>query len=153
MKNQILNILKQFDSLPFIFVGSGLSIRYLDLDNWEGLLRKFASLASNQEFGYELYYQKAERNSHKEGIMPKVSELIEDSFNEVWFTSEIFKESRVQFKDEINRNVSPFKLEISKYMIDKSKYINEDMLDEIESFKNIGKKCIVKLLREKSQLI
>lgn len=142
MKNQILNILKQFDSLPFIFVGSGLSIRYLDLDNWEGLLRKFASLASNQEFGYELYYQKAERNSYKEGIMPKVSELIEDNFNEMWFTSEIFKESRVQFKEEINRNVSPFKLEISKYMIDKSNYINEDMLNEIESFKNIGKKSV-----------
>ena len=142
MKNQILKLLKQFDTLPFIFVGSGLSIRYLGLENWEGLLRKYASIASNQEFGYELYYQRAQKIGYKEGVMPKVSELIEDDFNEKWFSDDLFRESREIFKDQISKNISPLKLEIGMHMLNKSSNFKDEMTTEIEAFKKIGKKSV-----------
>lgn len=77
MKNKISSILKKFDSLPFLFVGSGISIRYLGLQNWEDLLRSFASRTRDDEFAYEWYQQKARTLTVKHGIAPKIAELIE----------------------------------------------------------------------------
>jgi hypothetical protein len=81
MKSAILKRLKKTDHLPMLFIGSGLSIRYLGLENWEGLLRKFAHIAADNEFAYEIYQQQAKATECKEGLLPKVAELIEHDFN------------------------------------------------------------------------
>lgn len=143
MKNEILKYLKKFDTLPFLFVGSGLSIRYLGLENWQGLLRKFAQTVNNNEFAYEQYLQQAKIVGHKEGLLlPKVAELIEKDFNQRWFTDVEFKESRELFKEDIKKLTSPFKIEIAKYMKDRSSHVNDEYKDEIAALQNIGKKSI-----------
>ena len=120
MKGQILSILKQSNTLPFLFVGSGLSRRYLKLEDWESLLRKFAMQAKAEEFSYELYVQNAEILGNKEGVLPKVAELIENDYNQKWFSSDEYSANREKHLSEIKRRVSPFKIEIGEYMIRKS---------------------------------
>ncbi len=142
MKNAILQRLKQSDHLPMLFVGSGMSMRYLSLENWEGLLRKFASLATDDEYAYEIYQEQAKGLECKEGLLPKVAELIERDFNLRWFKDERFKESRAESAEEIARVVSPFKLEIARHMQTKSQEQNPEYQGEIDLFKQLEMRSI-----------
>lgn len=125
-----------------LFIGSGLSIRYLGLDNWKELLRRFARMATDNDYAYEMYEQQAKGLECKEGLLPKVAELIERDFNLRWFKDERFRESRAQSADEIGRSVSPFKIEIARYMRDKSQERNADFAAEIELFSKLEMRSI-----------
>lgn len=140
MKNTILKCLKRFDTLPFLFVGSGLSIRYLGLENWEGLLRKFARLANKSGYAYEQYLQQAKVAGYKEGLLPKVAELIEQDFFQVWYNSDEYKESRKKYQEAIQRHTSPFKIEIARYM--EGTGLRPEYQDELACLKKIGKRSI-----------
>lgn len=71
----IKSIIEQFDTTPFLFIGSGLSRRYLNLPDWKGLLKYFAERISDNEFVYESYENKAKALQCKAGVMPKIAEL------------------------------------------------------------------------------
>ncbi len=142
MKHAILKRLKRTDHLPMLFIGSGMSIRYLGLENWEGLLRKFARLATDNDYAYEMYVQQAKGLDCKDGLLPKVAELIERDFNLRWFKDDQFKESREQSVDEMSRSVSPFKIEIARYMRDKSREYNPQYAAEIQLFKQLEMRSI-----------
>ena len=142
MKNAILRRLKKTDHLPMLFIGSGMSIRYLGLENWEGLLRKFARLATDSEYAFEMYLQQAKGLDCKEGLLPKVAELIEHDFNMRWFKDDLFRENREKSADEVSRSVSPFKIEIARYMRVKSREHNPQYAAEIELFKQLEMRSI-----------
>jgi hypothetical protein len=142
MKHAILKRLKRTDHLPMLFIGSGMSIRYLGLENWEGLLRKFALLATDNDYAYEMYVQQAKGLECKDGLLPKVAELIERDFNLRWFKDDQFKENREQSADEMLRSVSPFKIEIARYMRVKSHEHNPEYAAEIQLFKQLEMRSI-----------
>lgn len=141
MKTQILQRLKRFDSLPFMFVGSGLSRRYLGLEDWEGLLRHFARLAGEEEFAFEIYMGQAKAEGCKEGFLPKTAELIERDFNEKWYRSERYSASRAINRDLIKKKVSPFKIEIANYIAEKQLSIDREC-PELKALYGLGSKSI-----------
>lgn len=142
MKSQILNLLKNNQTLPFLFVGSGLSRRYLGLENWEDLLKRFADMLNEGEYTYKIYRQQAESQVQWEGLLPKVAELIENDFNPFWYRDIRFDESRQRNKTLIEQNVSPLKIEISDYVIKKSTDNAKEYKNEIDLFRQLGKKSI-----------
>lgn len=147
---QIEKIFSGFTSLPYLFIGSGISRRYLGLEDWENLLRRFAGLISKDELSFEYYYhnakQKLKENKIRDDslLLPMTASLIETDFNDKWFTHNDFYKNRIKLKEVIQEGVSPFKAEIAEYFRSKSKIddIPEEYNIEIQLLKNIANKSI-----------
>src|SRR6266705_2100850 len=84
------NHLKGIPTGPFLFVGSGLSRRYLDLETWDDLLKRFC--IGKRSFQYYL--------STAHGQLPKAASLISRDFHKLWWTLPSFANSR-----ELHANV------------------------------------------------
>jgi SIR2-like domain len=146
IKNQLENILRKFDTLPFLFVGSGLSRRYLDTPNWEGLLQEYASIAKKSEFGYQLYLEEVKEYETPVGKNPKLATLIERDFNRLWLTDEKYELARNLHKEKIQAGISPFKLDIAQNLIKKQEKMVEDYEGEIKMFKQLGNNHIAGII-------
>ncbi|MDK7665883.1 SIR2 family protein [Cytobacillus oceanisediminis] len=99
--------LKKFDSAPFLFIGSGFSRRYIGLEDWEGLLRKFSEYLP-KDFDY--YSSRGEKD------WAVVAGLMAEDFFEIWWEIDEFKQSREQYKGRVINKTSPLKIEISEYL-------------------------------------
>lgn len=148
--SNVEEILKQSTSLPFLFLGSGISKRYFSTENWPGLLKKFLSKLDGDVLAYEKYINKARQQLTTAGIsvtknslMTKLADLIEDEFNTYWFESKEFEAERTTYKEEIMNGASPFKLAIANYFREiKLEDVPEKYKQEIQLLKQIGKKSI-----------
>jgi hypothetical protein len=130
IEKELTQHLNKINTAPFLFIGSGFSRRYLDLENWENLLRKFSNLVP-QEFDY---YSSTSRKD-----WAKAAGMMAEDFHPIWWKDDAYKDSRDEFKGRINSNQSPLKIEISKYLRGK-KYtfgINEKNDSEINELKKV----------------
>lgn len=145
---EVLEKLNSFESQPFLFVGSGVSLRYLNLENWENLLRKFAFMATNEEYAFEQYKNDCEDGLLDNELFPAIASLIEKDFNRTWYKDEKYKDSRSRFKVYIDRGVSPFKLELANYTLNaESKMGNNQLLqNEVALLKQLGDKSIAGII-------
>ncbi|SAK49133.1 hypothetical protein AWB80_01306 [Caballeronia pedi] len=98
--------LQAHNSGPFLFAGSGLSRRYLNLEDWEGLLRRFCEHIKP----YEYYLSSAN------GDLPKVAALMAEDFHEVWWTHEAYAASREKHGKNIGERTGPLRVEICDYL-------------------------------------
>jgi SIR2-like domain len=92
---------------PFLFVGAGLSRRYLGLDGWEGLLRRFASLTDKP---YDRYASDAG------GDFPAIASGVARGFNPVWWDRPQYAESRTRNEGNVRNPESPLKIEVAALM-------------------------------------
>ena len=102
--DELTKIIRENQGNPFLFIGSGLSRRYLGLEDWKGLLEKFSI---TKEFGYYL-------SSANEDLATAAGLLAKD-FHELWWSDSQYEESRNSFKETKNQS-SALKFEISKYL-------------------------------------
>lgn len=147
---EIKEIFSGFTSLPYLFIGSGISRRYLGLEDWENLLRRFVGLISDNELAFEYYYHNAKQKlkekeiSDNSMILPMTASLIEADFNEIWFKHEDFHLNRIKLREVIQEEVSPFKAEVADYFKSKSNIDNipTEYNIEIQLLKEIATKSI-----------
>lgn len=121
-------------ALPVLFVGSGLSRRYLGSPDWEGLLKRFASLA-----GRSMPYYVASAS----GDMPQVATLIADDFFEIWFKDDEYAQSRAEFEAQVRWRSDPLKYEITKYLTSLTLLEDESVQEELDALKNIHAQAII----------
>lgn len=130
IEKKLTELLSKSNTLPFLFVGSGVSRRYLKTENWEGLLKKFATKEIN-------YYK-----SSSEGKYPLMGSKIAEDFFEKWWEGPEYEESRQYISQEgieLSGKVEPFKFEVAKHAnisLDADS-LNDEYQKEIEQFKQI----------------
>ena len=137
----IQNIINKFNTTPFLFVGSGISRRYLNLPDWKGLLKHFAEVIYDDEFAYDSYENKARTMKYRAGLMPKVAELIQQDFDQKWFADGSIRTVGEQELNQIHNGLSPFKAEIAAYIRRKAS-VNSRYQNEIDKLSEISKKNI-----------
>ena len=98
--------LHDHSSGPFLFAGSGLSRRYLGLDDWAGLLHRFCQHIKP----YEYYLSSAN------GDLPTVAAAMAEDFHEVWWTHEAYAASREKHSKKITERTGPLRVEICDYL-------------------------------------
>ncbi|SDF05240.1 SIR2-like domain-containing protein [Fontibacillus panacisegetis] len=116
--------LKKFHAAPFLFVGSGFSRRYLNSEDWEGLLRRFVEYIRPGGFAYY--------KSTAEGRLERAAGLMAKEFHQKWWDDEQFTDSREEFGERATDTSSPLKIEISKYLKEKKYEYGESTQNDIE---------------------
>ncbi|MBD8102487.1 SIR2 family protein [Plantibacter sp. CFBP 8775] len=106
VENDLYAHLAKFETAPFLFVGSGLSRRYLATDDWMGLLRRFAE---KTDYPFERYRADASRDTGR------MASAIAARFNSTWWESDDYVASRNKFPDP-ETGQSPLKIEVAKYL-------------------------------------
>lgn len=130
IKKEILAHLSKFHTAPFLFVGPGISRRYLGLEDWNGLLQRFSSI-----IGKPFVFYRASANGH----LPSIASEIAKDFQGVWWQSEKFEKSRKAYKGEAINRESALKIEIARYLerISINRVKQELIQDEIDLLRKI----------------
>ncbi|NKC30637.1 SIR2 family protein [Falsiroseomonas selenitidurans] len=98
--------LENHSAAPFLFVGSGFSRRYLGLEDWVGLLKRFC--APIKDFGY--YFSRANGN------LALTATYMADDYNEWWWNAPETAESRARSSSLVKNSSDALKIEISSYL-------------------------------------
>lgn len=137
----INEIISRFSTTPFLFVGSGLTRRYLNLPDWKGLLRHFAEKIRNDEFAYSSYENMAKGMECKAGLLPKAAELIQKDYDQKWFADATVRTVEGDALKLIHNGISPFKVELANYL--KTLAVpNVEYAEEIAKLSEISEKSI-----------
>lgn len=140
LKKEISKRLKDTQSQPFLFVGSGISKRYLGLESWDELLRKFSTEMQDDEFKYD-YYRNLIKIENYYGQQAEIALQLEKDFAAEYLSSEKYLKNRIQNKDSIQKGISPLKIEIANHFKETQLVQNNDeelgLLKKI-AFKNVA---------------
>lgn len=118
-KKEFHKHLNAFGTSPYLFIGSGLSRRYLKLPTWSDLLENFSK---SLEFDkpYEYYYSKSEND------LPSLASILAEEFHEIWWNSKSFKDSREKYISEAKKGKQqPFKIELANFITLENRVVKE----------------------------
>jgi len=136
----ISNFIRNFTNHPVLFVGTGMSLRYLENSfTWDGLLSYISNkIKGSNEFYYDL---KSKHEKNGEYDYSKIAKDLEKEFNDVLKSDRNgqFKEINDQFYEnmEKNINISRFKLYISQLL--SNHIIKDSQQHEISELKKVRK--------------
>jgi len=100
---------------PFLFVGSGISKRYLGTEKWDELLRHFCTEFSGNEFQYDAYANMVDSADYY-GQQPAIAYMLEKDYNNEVLTSDKYYEFRIKHKVELQNKISALKIAIAEYL-------------------------------------
>lgn len=119
LERSIVNHLAVFHNLPFLFVGSGLTRRYLGLPSWKELLSHCAQLCGKH---IDYYLQSADGN------LPAAASLIAEDYRVEWWKEEN-TERQKQWAGYSSSRQFPLKVAIAEYIGAKTEIKEEHFLE------------------------
>lgn len=100
---------------PFLFIGSGLSKRYLGAPSWEPLLRKICdgTIGESEYMRFRVAAATAARSDESVSELPKLASLIEDPINDYLMSSPSSEDFRSEHRDSLLSGSSPMRILVS----------------------------------------
>lgn len=154
---QIEKIISEFKQLPYLFVGTGFSIRYANAYSWKELLFSIWEIIYNgnemefekelQRIEYELSHTMTDvtDDQKKYYIYPQMASELQKEFNTLYFKNSKFESmvfSDEETKEIIKNKYDPFKYYITKQTkkikIDNTKQEYEEILPIIKNQNKIA---------------
>ena len=112
IKARVSSVIDGANCYPFLFLGSGISRRYMGTRSWEGLLRWICTEVLSDEFAYVRALNEA-TNATKNGLtdspMPYVATLLEKEVDQILLRNARFGWFRRRYDRELKAGVSPTK--------------------------------------------
>ena len=123
-------LLERHVAAPFLFVGSGFSRRYLGLEDWTGLLKRFCQPI--RDYGY--YSSKAN------GDLPLTASYMATDYNEWWWSATGPVEQRALAGEIVREQADALKVDIASYIGDFSleNARSSEAAGEIAAFSDIA---------------
>lgn len=122
----------KFSTVPFLFIGSGFSRRYLNLPAWEDLLKEMV-IRLELPKPYDYYRANAAND------LPTIASLMGEDFNEKWWNDDLYRDSRAEFAKDALSRLSPLKYEICKRLKENSQIIQSEILEhELRLLKKVN---------------
>lgn len=135
IKNELITSFSAAGAAPFLFIGSGFSRRYLNLEDWSSLLRRFSE--GLKPFEYYL--------TSANGDLPTVASLIAEDFHNYWWTEEKFAASREKNKNKLKDKTSALRIEICNHLneIALTGFTNTAFPEEISALSKLNVEGII----------
>lgn len=97
-----------FKQLPYLFIGTGFSMRYSTAPSWDKLLKDIWMMLNNNDeirykkfvnsVAYRLNINDMTEEEVKYNLNPQLATEIQKQFNEIYFTDDEFEKKFLQMK-------------------------------------------------------
>ena len=129
MEEKINNIVEDFKQLPYLFIGTGMSMRYSTAPSWNELLKEIWSIVNGdndreykdlvKRIEYEIGFndKKVGDEERKYRINPRLASEIQKQFNKKFFVDLEFKKTiftEEELDEFYDNNYDPFKFYVAK---------------------------------------
>lgn len=121
-------------ALPYLFLGSGVSRRYLGLPDWEALLRHFAD-EIEEDFDYHL--------ASASNDLPAAATSVALKFHPHWWNDPVYAPQKADYKAQVKDEDGGLKVAIATYIQDRDKLVpgrpgvdDEDLAAEIDRMRH-----------------
>lgn len=138
MNKNTLERLADSNRLPVLFVGSGISKRYLyKYPDWNGLLEMAFRKYSSDIFQFQKHKDALIRQGLSDfDVNTKLATIIENEFNAAFFDRKIkLNIGNSKNPNWVRKGISPFKMYLSSYFKKATLYNRKDLRLELEKFK------------------
>ncbi|MBP3035076.1 SIR2 family protein [Arthrobacter sp. zg-ZUI100] len=137
--DQLRSLLVSSKTLPVLFVGSGLSRRYIDSPDWEGLLSQLAGLT-----GRPLSYYEGKVGGYDPDMkLPAIASRIAADFYDTWFFEDGYRESRDKYEQSIAVEADPLKVETAKYINSLKLTQRDGLISELEKLASVRAHAVI----------
>lgn len=143
LSKNALERLADGNRLPILFVGSGISKRYLyKYPDWNGLLEMAFRKYNSDTFQLRKHKDSLIRKGLSDfEINTKLATIIEDEFNAAFFDRKIkLNIGNSKNPNWVRKGISPFKMYLASYFKKTVLYNREDLRLELEKFRQLKTK-------------
>lgn len=120
---ELINIFNTFEESPMLFIGSGMSRRYINLENWPDLLKKFTNKINENH---------TKINADANSDLPEYASVLAEIYHNKWWDIPENKLIQEKYSSEFKNRQSVLKIEISEYL----KSVDFEILEKFKKYEN-----------------